>query len=283
MEEKRNSGKGKKIFSTAFINVYAFISSILCLYPIFWLLYSSMKTATEFDMDAISLPKHPSLTNYALVIETVDMFRYILNSAIIAVCSVFLIILFSFILGYFLSRFKFRGKRLILAIFMVGLLMPTHSLMVPIYIIFSRLNLNDHLLTLVLPYLCFQLPIGLYLVESYVHSIPPEMEESATIDGASFSRTLFSIIFPMTMPILVTVGIISFFFCWNEFSFALILINKMSLRTVPLGLTLFNGAYITSYPEMMAAMVIATIPTLILYILFSRRIMDGMVAGAIKG
>jgi raffinose/stachyose/melibiose transport system permease protein len=155
--------------------------------------------------------------------------------------------------------------------------------MVPLYVMFSKLHISNHLLALVLPYLCFQLPVGIYLVESYVHSIPLEMEDAASIDGAGFSRTLFSIILPMAKPVLVTLGIIAFFFCWNEFSFALILTTGAKMRTVPLGLALFSGSFTTNYPVLMAAMVIATAPALILYSLFSGQIMKGMVAGAVKG
>jgi len=148
---------------------------------------------------------------------------------------------------------------------------------------FSKIHISNHLIALVLPYLCFQMPVGIYLVESYIHSIPMDMESAASIDGASFSYTLFAIIFPMAKPVLVTLGIISFFYCWNEFSFALILTTGAKMRTVPLGLALFSGSFTTNYPVMMAAMVIATAPTLILYSVFSGQIMKGMTAGAVKG
>ena len=265
------------------MNIYAIIASIGCLYPMIWLVYSSLKTQFEFDVDSFSLPAAPTLDNYVHVLSTTPMFRYMLNSIIVSVVSVSGIILFSFIVGYFVARMKFRGRRLIFNLFLLGMLVPVHSLMVPMYVIFSDIGLTDSLVALILPYICFELPQGIYLAESYVHSIPREMEEAASIDGASFSYTLFRIILPIAKPILVTIGIISFFYCWNEFSFALILISRETLRTVPLGLTLFSGSFTTNYPVMMAAMVIATFPSLLIYIFFSRKIMDGMVAGAVKG
>lgn len=282
--KKNHSKTGKgAAFSHWFMNLYVLVSSLSFVFPIIWLVYSSLKTQTEFDTNSFSLPKHPTLANYLHVLNSSDMPRYLLNSTIVTIFSVALIIIFSFIVGYFLSRFSFKGKTFIFSLFLLGMLVPVHSLMVPLYVMFSKLHISNHLIALVLPYLCFQLPIGIYLVESYIHSIPLEMEDAASIDGASFSYTLFSIILPMAKPVLVTLGIIAFFFCWNEFSFALILTTGAKMRTVPLGLALFNGSYTTNYPILMAAMVIATAPTLILYSIFSGQIMDGMVAGAVKG
>ncbi len=268
---------------TALMYIFVWILSISFLFPIIWLVYSSLKTSQEFDVNSFSLPADPTLRNYVQVLTTTDMGRYLLNSLIVSVASVALVVFFAFIVGYFLSRFRFRGRQAIFSVFLLGMLVPVHSLMVPIYVLFSRLHLNDHLIALVLPYFAFNLPIGIYLAESYIHSIPQEMEEAASIDGASFQYTLFRIIFPMAKSILVTIAIITFFYCWNEFSFALILTTGEKMRTVPLGLALFSGSYTTNYPVMMAAMVIATLPTLVIYALLNRQIMDGMIAGAVKG
>ncbi len=127
------------------------------------------------------------------------------------------------------------------------------------------------------------MPIVIFLVENYVHSIPVEMEEAATLDGSSFSRTLFSIILPICRPVLVTAGIIQFFTCWNEFSFALVLVSKDTLVTLPVGMTLFKGQYSTDYPGMMAAMFLSILPAIAIYLAFSKQIIKGMVTGAVKG
>lgn len=265
------------------MNLYVIMASLGCIFPIIWLFYSSLKTQSAFDLNNYSLPTNPTFENYFHVLRTSNMPKYILNSIVVSIFSVLMIIIISFIVGYFLSRFRFKGRTFIFNLFLIGLLIPVHSIMVPMYVIFSKMHINDHLFALMLPYVCFQIPIGIYLAESYIHSIPFEMEDAASIDGASFSNTLFKIIFPMVKPVLVTVGIIAFFFCWNEFSFALILTTGEKMRTVPLGLALFQGSFTTNYPVLMAAMIIATLPTLLLYSIFSKKIMDGMVAGAVKG
>ncbi|MCY1152837.1 MAG: carbohydrate ABC transporter permease [Sphaerochaetaceae bacterium] len=269
--------------SRILMNIFVFLSSLSCIFPIIWLFYSSLKTQGEFDINNFALPKSPTFQNYLHVLTTSDMPRYMLNSIFVTSLSLLFILFFAFVVGYFISRFKFKGRNILFSLFMLGMLVPVHSLMVPLYVIFSRLNLVNHYYTLVIPYFAFQLPVGIYLAESYIHSIPKEMEEASCIDGASFSLTLFKIILPMCKPILTTIIIISFFYCWNEFSFALILTTGVNMRTVPLGLALFSGSFTTNYPILMAAMIISTLPTLILYSLFSNKIMDGMVSGAIKG
>lgn len=275
--------KAAKIARNLLVNLVVMFISVTCLFPVIWLIYSSMKTSAEFDISVVSLPSALNLENFKKVLEISNMERYMLNSILIAGFSVVLTLLFSFVIGYFLARYKFKFSKAIYGGFLVGMLIPVHSLMIPIYVIFSKLGLNDRLLTLVLPYVAFQLPVAMYIVESYIHSIPVEVEEAAAIDGANFSTILFKIVFPMTLPALTTAGIIAFFYCWNEFSFALVLTTQETLRTIPHGLTMFNGSYTTNYPMLMAAMTIAIAPALILYGLFSKNIMNGMLAGAVKG
>ncbi len=281
-----NGFSAKRVVSVIgklFANVYVWIASVTCVFPIIWLVYSAMKTQKEFDVNSISLPASPTLDNFIHVFTTSDMPCYMFNSLCVTAASLLLILLLSFTVGYFFSRFEFKGRKILYGFFLIGMLIPVHSLMVPMYVIFSKLHLNNHLFALVLPYVSFQIPIGIYLVDSYIRSIPREMEEAAAIDGSNFSYTLFRIILPMTVPVLTTLGIIAFFYCWNEFSFALILTTDTNMRTVPLGLALFKGSYTTNYPVLMAGMVIAIAPALILYTIFSKNIINGMVSGAVKG
>ena len=165
----------------------------------------------------------------------------------------------------------------------MGMLIPQHSLLVPIYVVFKKCGLSNHWFTLIIPYVAFGLPIAIFLVEGFVRTIPQELEQAAAIDGCGFSKTMFEIILPICKPILVTVAIIQSFGCWNEFSFALILIKDQALQTVPLALTQFTGQFNSDYPKIMAAMLITMAPIVILYFVFSKEIIKGMVAGAVKG
>jgi raffinose/stachyose/melibiose transport system permease protein len=155
--------------------------------------------------------------------------------------------------------------------------------MVPVYVLFRAFKLTDSLNGLAVPYIAFGLPIAIFLVESYIKGIPVSIEEAASIDGASFHRTLFTIIMPMCRPILSAVAVIQTFSTWNEFSFALVLISNAKKRTVPLEIAMLKGQYSSNYPQIFATMLLAMIPAIMFYFIFRRQVMKGMIAGAVKG
>lgn len=266
-----------------FINSTLLIFSISCIFPLIWMVYSSVKTNKDFMSDFIGLPKSINLSNYVSIITESGALKAIFNSFRVTVLSVALIVIMGFILGYMFARFSFKGSKILYGAFFVGLLVPIHSLLVPIYVIFSRAGLNDKWYTLIIPYVAFGIPLALFLVESSIKTIPIALEEAAAIDGSTFSRTLFEIILPIAKPILTTVAIIQTFYCWNEFSFALVLINKPVFRTVPLEITLFTGQFTSDYPRMFGAMLVTMLPVIVFYFAFSKQIIKGMVAGAVKG
>ncbi len=268
-----------------FMNFILLLFSLSCIFPLVWMFYSSLKEKRVFNADIMGLPKNPSFRNYIDILTNSDyhIFESVLNSFRTTVISVFLIVLFGFIIGYILARIKFPGNRLLYVIFLMGMLIPIHSLLVPIYVVFTRTGLGNQWFTLIMPYMAFGFPIAIFLVEGYVKGIPVALEEAAAIDGSSFSRTLFSIILPMCRPILTTVAIIQTFSCWNEFSFALVLIKDPRLQTVPLAMTQFTGQFSSDYTKIMAAMLITMAPIVIFYFVFSKQIIQGMVAGAVKG
>ena len=221
--------------------------------------------------------------NYINVLQKSDMLLWMKNTARNTFLSLILILLIGFVVGYFVARFDFKGRKLLYSYFLLGMLIPIHAIMIPMYILFTKTGLGDSWYTLIFPYTAFGIPISVFLVESYVQNVPRELEEAAAIDGSSFSRTLFSIILPVCKPILVTIGIIQFFSLWNEFTYSLILLSDERLKTISVGLTIFKGQYSTDYPQMMAAMFMAILPAIILYFAFSKQIIKGMVAGAVKG
>ena len=268
------------------LNILLWVFSLVCIFPLVWMLYSSLKEKREFNASMIALPSSPTFENYAKIFANKDanLLGAMGNSVRTTLLSVVLIVLFSFIVGYILARVNFRLNRVLYVMFLMGMLIPIHSLLVPIYIIFNRTNMANQWYTLLFPYVAFNLPVSLFLVEGYVKGIPSALEEAAAIDGSTFSRTMFSIILPICKPILTTVAIINVFSCWNEFSFALVLIsNNKAITTVPLALKNFTGQFSSDYPKMMAAMLITMAPVVILYFIFSKQIIKGMVAGAVKG
>lgn len=283
----KNDGthKVKKGVLGFFMNFVLWIFSLSCIFPLVWMAYSSLKEKRAFNADTIGLPKNPTLVNYIRILTNPDyhLAESMMNSVRTTVLSIIMIVAFSFIVGYILARIRFKLNRVIYVMFLMGMLIPIHSLLVPIYVVFQKCGISNRWFTLLLPYVSFGLPMGIFLVEGYVKTIPVSLEEAASIDGSSFSHTLWTIIFPICKPILVTVAIIQVFSCWNEFSFALVLIKDVSLQTVPLALTQFKGQFASDYPKQMAAMLITMAPIIVLYFAFSKQIIKGMVAGAVKG
>ena len=285
VENKSTGTKVKNGVLGVILNVILWLFSLTCIFPLIWMLYSSLKEKRQFNADIIGLPKTPTLANYQKILSNKDynLLQTMGNSIRSTVLSVILIVLIAFIVGYILSRIDFKLNKPLYIMFLMGMLIPIHSLMVPIYIIFSRSGLSNRWFTLLFPYVAFALPMSIFLVQGYVKGIPTELEEAAAIDGSGFTKTLFGIILPVCKPILVTVAIINVFGCWNEFSFALILIKDSALYTVPLGLKQFTGQFNSDYPKIMAAMLVTMAPIVILYFVFSKEIIKGMVAGAVKG
>lgn len=290
MDKKKSYGMttGKRIgngVTSVILNAIMLLFSLSCIFPLVWMLYSSLKVKREFNKDIISLPTDPTIQNFIDVLTNPDYHigDSILNSVRTTVISVALIVFFGFIVGYFLARIRFKGSKIIWLMLLMGMLIPVHSLLVPIYVVFNRTGLSNQWFTLIIPYVAFGMPIAVFLCQSFIKEVPTALEEAASIDGCSFSGTLFKVIMPICKPIMITVAILQTFSCWNEFSFALVLIKDTALQTVPLAMTQFTGQFSSDYPKIMAAMLITMAPIVILYFAFSKQIIKGMVAGAIKG
>lgn len=264
-------------------NLMLLIFSISCIFPVIWMIYSSLKTQAEFNRNIISLPQMLNFSNYLKAFKVSKMATYSINSIFNATISTIIVLLISFIIGYFLARFNFKGRKYIYMLLVFGMLIPIHALLVPLFIQFKNFGFFNKRFTLIIPYVAFGLPLGVFLCASFIKNIPKELEEAAVIDGASFPRILFSIIFPVCKPILVTIGILQFFKNWNEFPFALVLINSDKYKTIPIGLKNFSGQYSTNYPLFMAGLVLATLPLIVIYIFSYKKIIESMTSGAVKG
>lgn len=268
---------------SVFLNTIMMLFCISCIFPFIWIVYSSLKTKQEFSLSIISLPLKPVFSNYLFAITKGKMLSFFINSAYNSVISVAMILLISFIIGYLLARIEFKGRFFLYTLFMFGMLIPEHSLLVPLFIMYKNIGFLDKIYSLIFPYIAFGLPMSVFLIESFVRMVPRELEEAAHVDGSSFVHTMFSIIMPICKPVISTALILSFLGAWNEFSFALVLIRSDKWKTIPIGLTNFFGAHTTDYTELMAALVIASLPVIIIYAVFYKDIIKGMVAGAVKG
>ncbi|UQZ37086.1 carbohydrate ABC transporter permease [Paenibacillus sp. PK3_47] len=265
------------------VNALMLLFTASCIIPLVWIGYSSLKTQAEFANSILSLPSAPQFANYMEAIKLTNMLQLSWNSARVTILSVLGITAISFVTGYITARLDFKGKQAMIFYYLFGMLVPIHALLVPTYLLFKNFSLADQWYTLIIPYIAFNLSLPIMLVSSYVMGIPKEIEEAAAIDGLSFSGTMYRIILPIAVPVLTTVAILQFFSCWNEFSFALVLLKDESLRTVPLGMSYFKSQHSTNYPQLMAGMILSMLPVTIIYFAFSSRIISGVMSGAVKG
>src|SRR5690606_29746609 len=167
--------------------------------------------------------------------------------------------------------------------FVVGMLIPIHSTLVPLFLLMKQLKILNTHWALIFPYAAFALPTAIFILTAYLRSVPKEIEEAAYIDGASLWGVFFKIMLPISLPALSTVSILSFLQSWNDFSFALVFITKSTLKTLPLAVSNFADGFQTDYSLTLAAMTLSVIPTIIIYLLFQEQVMKGMTAGAVKG
>ncbi|QUO31657.1 carbohydrate ABC transporter permease [Faecalicatena sp. Marseille-Q4148] len=274
---------GFRKIKSILINVLVMCFSITCIYPIIWMLYSSVKSNPEFNRNILALPTEIHWENYVKAFKMGNIGLYSLNSLFNAVVSAALIIFFAFIVAYFIARYQFRGRKIIYMTFLFGMLVPVHALLVPVFIQYKNFGLFDNRLTLIIPYVALGLPFAIFLMEGFIRTIPKELEEAAYIDGSNFFNTMFKIVFPVCKPTLTTIGILSFLDGWNEFPFSLVLIKSDELKTISLGLLNFNGQYSKDYTVQMAGLIMAMLPIIIIYVIMNKRIIEGMTSGAVKG
>ena len=283
---RQETDSGRRAFGLTLkggINALLLLYVFTAIFPPIWMIYSSLKTSAEFARSTFALPGSLYLENYARIFQKGVIYRAYFNSLFASTISIILIVLFSFLAAYFLARYRFPGRNLIYLLFMFGVLVPIYALLVPVFLTFSRIGMLNNQFTIIPPMVAFALSSSIFLIESYIHSIPVELEEAAFIDGSSLPTSLRLIIFPMCMPIVATVIILNCLATWNEFAFPLVLLRNPQLKTIPLWLNTFKGEYSTDYTGQMAALVMASLPVILLYLVFHRKIIHGMTSGAVKG
>jgi raffinose/stachyose/melibiose transport system permease protein len=273
------TSRGKK----ALIHILLTVLCVINILPILWMVISSFKTEQDFSTNPLGLPKHWNFSNYADAWKVAHLGTYFWNSVIVTAGAIVLTVLLGALTSFFLSRFEFRIRGWLYGLFIVGMTIPIHATLVPIFIIMKKIGLMNTHMALVLPYTAFHLSMKICILVGFMKEFPKDIEESAVMDGGSIFRIFFSIILPMTRPALATVIIINFINNWNEFLFALVLINKAALKTLPLGLANFAGTETTFQTLQMAALTMALIPLVVFFLAMEKQLVQGMTSGAVKG
>jgi raffinose/stachyose/melibiose transport system permease protein len=254
------------------------------LFPVYWMFTFSLKDNAEiFGENVVGLPKHWLWSNYTSALKTGHIGVYFLNSTIVAVTTILITLAVALMATFALTRLIWKRRKTLNKFFMLGLTIPIHASIVPVYVTLSRLHLLNTYWALIIPYSAFSLSMAILVCTGFMNEIPRELDESACIDGCSIWGIFFRIIVPLMKPAVATVGIYTFLQCWNELMFANIFISKSSLKTLPDGIQALSGQYTTEWGPIGAALCLATFPTLILYIFLSRKIQESFIAGAVKG
>lgn len=256
--------------------------AVIQIYPLIWMVLFSFKSNTEiFGGNIIGLPTKWLWSNYRTALDAAKGGVYFFNSVKVSAFTIILSVAAALMAAYAIGRMDWKLKRPTLNYFMLGMMIPAQATLLSVYLIALRLRLiNTHL---ILIYTVFVLPTSIYIFVSFLQGIPHEMEESAFMDGASVYKAFAQIIIPLIAPAVGTVIILNFLGAWNEFLFSFIFVDKETLRTIPVGLQALNGRYFTNWGPIGAGMVMATLPTIGVYLIFSRQIQKGMIAGAVKG
>lgn len=247
--------------------------------PIYYVVITSLKDqGAYFTGNPLGLPIPPNTAPYQEVFAN-NITTYFFNSVIVTLGSVVPIVLFAFMAAYAIVRGKGRFLRFANGLFLMGLAIPIQATIIPIYLMITRMGLYDTLLALVLPSIAFGIPLSVLIVSNFLRDVPNELFESMRLDGLTDWQMMWRLAFPLTMPALITVAIYNGLNVWNGFLFPLILTQSPDKRVMPLGLWAFQGEYTVNIPAVLAAVVISTLPILLLYIVGRRQLLSGLTAG----
>lgn len=272
--------KAKKIILLLILVLIAFTQ----VFPLYWLITFSLKTNIEiFGENVLGLPHKFMWINYKNALSDGGILQYFMNSVFYSGVTVVATGLLSAMAGYAIARMKFKWNSLLYSIIALGIMIPTQAALLPLFQLMDKLGLKGGYLGLLIPYISFGIPMSTMILVGFYKGIPKELEEAAYIDGSGVFRCFVQIILPIIKPAIATASIFTFLGTWNELMFANTLVDSSSFRTLPVGIMSFSGQYSTNWGLIGAAMVIATLPTILVYFLLSNQVQESFVAGAIKG
>jgi multiple sugar transport system permease protein len=283
--EKRAIAKSRRNFIIGRVLSYAalIIAVILVLFPIYWMIVTSLKVPREILRQPSLWPQVFTLANYEKLLADGSFLLAIRNSLIVSTTVTVISVLISSFAAYSMVRFRYRFKGLIGRVILFAYLTPTSLLFIPLSIVMAQLGLGNSLLGLILVYLTFSLPLSTWLLQGYFRGVPRELEEQGMIDGHSRFGALIHIVLPLSAPGIAAVSIFTFTGAWNELLLAMVLISSESQRTAPLALNYLITSDVLPWGPLMAGAVISSVPLMILYFVAQRFMVAGMTAGSVKG
>ena len=264
------------------MQILLIVFAAMQLFPLYWMITFSLKGNMEiFGGNVLGLPQNWRFDNYTKVVEETRLARYFFNSIVVTGLTIFFTLLFSAMITYGIVRLKWKLSKAVYTLFLVGMMIPIHAVLLPLFLNLDPV-LNSYI-SLVLPYTAFAMPLGILIMVGVLEGLPKELEEAAFIDGASIYKIFFHIILPLLTPALSTVAILTFLSSWNELMLAVSFVSDSRFKTITTGVMELIGKYSTQWGPVGAGLVIATIPTLILYMALSENVQKSLAAGAVKG
>ncbi len=277
--------KATKKLSLISVIIYLVLAVLVVLYiaPLLWMVSVSVKTNAEVFASPFGMPEVVQLGNYIFAWTKGYLGKAMFNSFLVCVVALAVSLFFGAMASFAIARMKWKLSSAAMTYFMVGMMVPVHCVLIPLFVRFSKLGLTNNLVGLMLPYITFSLPMTIFLMVGFFKGMPRELFEAACIDGCDIYKCFFKIALPLSRTGLCVAGLMTFVANWNELLLAMVFISDPLQKTLPVTLTYFVGPYATNYVQMFAAVVIAIAPTIVVYCLFSNQIVDGLTAGAVKG
>jgi trehalose/maltose transport system permease protein len=275
----------RPLWGSIVLYLLAALVVIISVYPFLYTVATSFKTGTAL-FDTSLMPKQPTIRNYVQLFEGRQPFgRHLLNSIMVSTVTVAIALLMAITASYALGRIQFKGKASLLLAILAVSMFPQVAVLSGMFELMQAMGLYNRAIGLVVPYTIFTLPFTVWVLTTFMRGLPKELEEAAIMDGCGPIRIIFQVFMPLLWPALVSTGLLAFIGAWNEFLFALTFVNEDTERTVPVSISLITGAtaYEVPWGSIMAASVIVTVPLVILVLLFQRKIVSGLTAGAVKG
>ncbi len=273
----------KTKISHVFIYTFLVILALIYLLPLAWVVLTSLKDDSVLMISPWALPTRPMFENYSFSWTMGHLGIATLNSFIVCTVTLFFSMLFGAMAAFGIAKMRWKLSKYMLLYFMIGMMIPVHCVLIPLFVQFSSLKLSNTLIGIIIPYITFSLPITIYILVGFFESIPNELFESACIDGCSVFKMFTMVGIPLAKTGFMVTGLMTFVGNWNELLLAMVFISNEAKKTLPVSLTKFVGPYHTNYCQMFAAIVIAVIPTIIVYCCFANQIVEGLTAGAVKG
>lgn len=278
-----DKAKVRSIVVKAIIYVFLILVAVIYIAPLLWVFMVSFKTNAEIFTSPFALPESFYLDNFTFAWTAGKLGIATLNSFIVCTVTLILSMLIGSMAAFAIGRLRFKWSKYCMTFFLLGMMIPVHCVMIPLFTRFARIGLSNSLVGLIIPYVTFSLPTTIFIMTGFFQSMPNELIESACIDGSSIYGIFFKIALPLSRTGLFVTGLMTFVANWNELLLAMVFISDDSKKTLPVSLSKFVGPYNTNYSQMFAAIIIAIIPTVIVYCIFSNQIVDGLTAGAVKG